>query len=196
MGKNPKFIVDGVYSPSLDLNYRKGKFNWFGNYGINGGTSHVNVNLNRFANSDQSVITNEQNFQLDFERQSQLIKTGFDFYINDKNTVSFYTNQNFLKEKANKDNRVNFFDIKNKDIQRNIIDNEDHYEQTYNMNYKIEFEKEGHELELEANYSKNHLNEDENNTTILDGNTSNHYIDEINNKADKYLNQLGLYQSN
>jgi len=147
-GKNGKF------NTSLNLNYKVGKINIFGNYGLNTGKSNNHGDIFRVDNnSTQDFIFNNKN-------DSHLIKLGFDFYINKKNTLSIYTNQNIYNGKGQSISMVNFinndFDNFN---QHNLILN-DNYSQTYNFDYKIDFKKEGHNLELEANYAT--TNSDEN----------------------------------
>lgn len=156
-GKTPKI------NSSLDLNYRSGKFNFFGNYGLNHGQQFNNG----FINSSESQKENHQDFIFKNNNTSHLAKVGFDFYINEKNTFSFYTNQSFFKGKGFGSTDVNYvnndpyIDNNNGSTRTNedllqIFDNKnDDRSQTYNFDYKVKFKKEGHSLELEMNYSKN-----------------------------------------
>jgi len=145
---------NGRLNTSLNMNYKVGKFNFFTNYGLNSGISNNYGNINR---TDNNSI---QNFNFDNNSKSNLIKLGVDFYLNDKNTISIYTNQNIYNGKGTNVSLVNFlnhdFDNFN---QRNVSLN-NNYTQTYNFDYKIDFKKEGHNLELEVNYAK--TNSDEN----------------------------------
>jgi outer membrane receptor protein involved in Fe transport len=159
-GKTPKV------NSSLDLNYRTGKFNFFGNYGFNHGK---NAN-HGFINSFEKNKENNQLFTFNNKNTSHLAKLGFDFYINDKNTFSFYTNQSFYKGDGFGNTDVNYIDNtiyidpvtgkKNQDQLQLFGSKNNNHSQTYNFDYKLKFEKEGHDLELEVNYSKNNDPED------------------------------------
>src|SRR5690606_37009480 len=76
------------YNGSLNLNYRSGKFNFFGNIGANFGKRPQNGLI-----EDLSLNSNQELFILG-DYTSMLYKVGVDYYINDNNTLSFFTNQN------------------------------------------------------------------------------------------------------
>jgi outer membrane receptor protein involved in Fe transport len=143
-GKTPRV------NSSVDLNYRSGKFNFFGNYGFNHGknTNHG------FIDSHETGKENTQIFDFNNKNTSHLAKLGFDFYINDKNTFSFYTNQSFFKGDGFGSTDVDY--VNNNNIDKlQLFDNvNDDHTQTYNFDYKLNFKKEGHNLELEVNYNK------------------------------------------
>lgn len=134
---------------SFDLNYRSGKFNFFTNYGFNHG---INATRGQINNNDIGR-ENIQKVDLRNKSTSHLVKLGFDYYINDTNTFSFYTNQNFYKANVKSDVRVDF--ISNIDILQRFNNLEDNHSQTYNFDYKHKFKKEGHNIELEVNYNEN-----------------------------------------
>jgi outer membrane receptor protein involved in Fe transport len=145
--------VKSKWNGSADLNYKTNKFNWFANYGINSGTSFNKVFINR---TDNQTL---QDLNILNQSNSHLAKFGFDFYINPKNTFSFYTIQNAFNADADILTKVDFVLNDNPDlIQDNFIDN-DNDTQTYNFNYKIDFAKEGHNLEVEANLSETNSKE-------------------------------------
>ena len=72
------------------MNYRTGKVNIFGTYGNNFGKKFNEGTILRI--DDQS----RQNFDIKNNDKSHLFKIGMDYYINDRNTLSVYTNQNKL----------------------------------------------------------------------------------------------------
>jgi len=144
-GKTPKL------NSSFDLNYRSGKFNFYGNYGLNTGKQANNG----FIKSEELNRENTQIFTFNNNNTSHLAKVGFDFNINDNNTVSLYTNQNFFKGNGFGSTDVDYVDNSNGD-QLQLFDSKGNNQtQTYNFDYKLKFKKEGHNLELEVNYSKN-----------------------------------------
>lgn len=145
-GKTPKL------NSSLDLNYRVGKFNFYGNYGFNTG-KYAN---NGEVTSREPSKENYQRFIFGDNNTSHLIKTGLDFYINEKNTLSFYTIQNLFRADAGGTTDVNYEDdIINSDIFQIFSNTNKTYSETYNLDYKLDFKKEGHSLEVEASYNKN-----------------------------------------
>lgn len=134
------------YNASTNMNYKTGKVNFFMNYGYNGGD-----NFNRGFVERPGV--NRQNFTFVSDNVSNLLKFGADIYINDKNTLSFYTTQNWFEgatagSTSIQDATGNEF-IRTRNPQDNSSPT-----QTYNANYKVDFDDKGHNLELEATYSK------------------------------------------
>jgi outer membrane receptor protein involved in Fe transport len=140
------------YNASTNMNYKKGKINFFGNYGYNGGERY------NYGYVDRPGAGILQNFIFANDNQSHLAKIGADIYLNEKNTLSFYTTQNWFTNDGNGKalitNNGNLFSNA-----RNIQNIKNHTG-TYNVNYKIDLKKEGHNLELEATYSETDAPED------------------------------------
>ncbi|MGB5356471.1 MAG: TonB-dependent receptor [Eudoraea sp.] len=145
---------EAKFNSSLDLNYRQGKMNIYGNYGNNIGKYVNDGFIYRFEEDSQQV------FDILDDRKSNLLKVGVDFYLDDRNTLSFFTNQNYFDGKTNGKTVITYFQdlTRNNDQVFNSI-NENHSQQ-YNFDYKHQFVKEGHTIELEADYNK--YSEDEN----------------------------------
>tara|TARA_R110001632_G_scaffold74746_2_gene170695 strand:- start:389 stop:2821 length:2433 start_codon:yes stop_codon:yes gene_type:complete len=133
------------YNASTNMNYKTGKVNFFLNYGYNGGDQYNYGFVTRPG-------INNQDFKFINDNESHLIKFGADIYLNDKNTLSFYTNQNFSNAFASGRTLVSQGGV---DI-INAPNTQDNESPTgvYNMNYKVDFAKEGHNLEVEATYSE------------------------------------------
>jgi outer membrane receptor protein involved in Fe transport len=143
------FGITPKYNGSTDMNYRNGKFNLFTNYGLNSGKQARNGFVNFFSPGEES----DQKFDFENTNTSNLLKLGFDFYLNDTNTLSFYTIQNSSFNKGNSKTIVDFLDPSKTDISQLSDTKRNNYNHTYNLDYKKKFKKEGHNLELEANYS-------------------------------------------
>ncbi|MEP6262600.1 MAG: TonB-dependent receptor [Gillisia sp.] len=135
------------YNGSLNLNYRTGKFNFFGNLGGNWGKRPQNALIEDFTNNT------EQSLLLLSDNNSMLYKAGVDFYLNDKNTFSFFTNQNRFNGETSGDIDVFFLNNAEPNIFQNFLFDNENISSTYNAVYKRTFEKEGHSLELEADYN-------------------------------------------
>ena len=142
-GKTPKF------NGSTDMNYRNGKFNFYGNYGLNSGKQA----RNGIVNITETGEENTQLFNFANTTTSNLLKAGIDFYINDSNTLSFYTVQNISDTRGNSSTKVDFLDPSRTDIEQLYANNRDNYTQRYNLGYKKNFKKEGHTLEIEGNFN-------------------------------------------
>lgn len=149
-GKTPKV------NSALDLNYRSGKFNFYGNYGFN----HGKYSNNGFINSEETNKESLLKFDMNSKNTSHLAKMGFDFYINEKNTFSFYTNQNISRENNFGSTDLNYVNDANGDLFQPFDTKGKNLSQTYNFDYKLDFKKAGHNLELEVNYNKNDSPED------------------------------------
>ena len=148
-GKTPKL------NSSVDMNYRTGKFNLYGNYGLNTG-KQSNHGFIKTTEPDQEDF---QKFTFVNNNTSHLAKVGFDFYLNEKNTLSFYTTQNIFNGTGSSVVSVDFVSPTKTDITQLFDNKNNNYTQTYNLDYKKTFKKEGHNLELEVNYSKDNNKE-------------------------------------
>jgi outer membrane receptor protein involved in Fe transport len=167
---------------ALNLNYKVGKVNIYGNYGLNHG---LNAN-HGFVFSENPTLENHQLFEFNNKNTSHLLKLGIDYYINEKNTFSFYTNQNIVDGNGNGKTTVDYYNnITNQDTEQLFNSNSGDKTHTYDLDFKHDFTKKGENLEFQANYSNN--KEDENtrydntifnptssktNTNIIDGETN------------------------
>lgn len=140
------------YNNSLGLNYRAGKINFYGNYGNRLGKSTAIGSVTRTVENTNQLTDNVN------ENNSHLFKFGFDYYMNDKNTFSVYTNQNFAKTLIDGQRIITFFDDISSNFNQRDISNSDNNNATYNVDFKHEFTKEGHSIEFEIDYNK--LNSD------------------------------------
>lgn len=137
------------HNQSLNLNYKNGKVNFYGNAGQNLGTYFFDSSLQRF---DQDLYQ-----KIDFKSiaDSHLYKIGMDYFIDAQNTISFYTNQSKSNQDVFVDANINYNN--NPEIS-NILQNSRYFGpqkmETYNLAYKHLFKKEGHTLDIEGNFSK------------------------------------------
>ena len=136
---------------SLDMNLKTGKVNFFANYGLNSGLSEMGGFIRR---SDNNSL---QEFFMKNDPTSHLLKLGADVYLNKKNTFSFYTIQNKADNIGDVLTLVSFNNVLNS--RNTLLSERDSDSQTYNINYSIDFDKEGHNIEFEANFSSNNTPE-------------------------------------
>jgi len=138
---------EAKFTSAVDLNYRNGKFNFFGNWGHN---TSKNQNNGRISRPDDA---SEQVFDILEKRRSNLFKVGLDFYLNDKNTLSIFTNQNLFEGGADGLTSVFYYNDPTFNQQQLFNAFSDNRSSQYNFDYKLDFEKEGHNIELEADYN-------------------------------------------
>lgn len=166
-GETPKF------NNSLNMNYRVGKVNFFTNLGSNTG-KYFNDGL-----VFRKDINSRQTFDISNDNDGFLGKLGMDYYIDDNNTISVYTNQNYGQGLGNVGISIVYppgSEFTNTD-QLAIYDT-DNKNNTYNLAYKHKFEKEGHTLDFEGNYNDSSTSQDANFTTTV-GDATTVYNDEI-----------------
>ncbi|MGS2740657.1 TonB-dependent receptor domain-containing protein [Sinomicrobium sp. M5D2P17] len=136
------------FNSSVDLNYRNGKFNVYGSYGNNIGKYN---NKGRLFRDEENM---EQRFTFKSNNKSHLYKAGLDFYLNDKNTISFFTNQNTFDGKEDGGSNINYFDDDTRSFMQSIFSDNSNHSQQYNFDYKRDFAKEGHNIELEVDHNR------------------------------------------
>ena len=145
------------FNGSLDMNYRNGKFNLYGNFGSNSGKYFNEGTIIRL--DDNSV----QNFNFINGNNSQLYKAGLDFYMNDNNTISFFTNQNLSDAKGKGFSNVQYV---NQPLRLQLFNTEgDNISSQYNGVFHHNFKKEGEKVDFEVDYSI--YNEDESTSNIF-----------------------------
>lgn len=170
------------YNQSLDLNYKTGKVNFFGNGGTNFGTY---FNDGYIAKTDNTIV---QDLKISNENDSYLYKIGMDYLIDDHNTLSFYTTQNKATGLGYVDTSIDYINSP-----ENILNmyQKSKYEGpnktgNYNLAYKHIFKKEGHTLDFEGNYSDTEQTQNasfDTETTKTDNTSSNvAYNDFINDE--------------
>jgi outer membrane receptor protein involved in Fe transport len=115
------------------------------------------------------VENSQQFFEFLNNNKSYLFKVGFDLYLNEKNTLSFFTNQNIFEGKGQGTTNVVYFNDPNLNNSQTFIPINDNQSGQYNFDYKLDFAKEGHNLELEIDHNK--FEDDEESTFRIRGNS-------------------------
>ncbi|RKS03670.1 TonB-dependent receptor domain-containing protein [Flavobacterium sp. 102] len=143
------FGVTPKVNSALNLNYKVGKVNFYTNYGFNHGQNENDGYINSF----RPLLENNQKFGGSNLNTSHLIKLGMDYFINEKNTISFYTNQNIVNGGGN---GFTFADYENsllRDSRQTSDSDTENYTQTYDVAYKHDFTKKGETFDFQANFS-------------------------------------------
>lgn len=141
------YEVEPKFNSSLNMNYRTGKFNFYTNLSNNISRS---FNFGGFQRIDDDI---NQEFDLLFRNYSQLYKVGIDIYINDKNTLSVFTNQNIYEGDIFGDTTILNLNNPSLDINQNFNGENENFSQQYNLSYKLKLDEEDHTLELEADHN-------------------------------------------
>ena len=139
---------------SLNMNYRKGKFNVYTNLGAVDRNNTLDAHILNLENNSGEFL----NF--DMENQAYMAKLGVDFFLDDKNVFSVYTNQSLSYEELDGTSAIRFSDDPSQNFSQLTHVDDENRSQAYNFDYRHYFTKEGHEIELEVDYNQ-YSNEDD-----------------------------------
>jgi len=171
-GEVPKF------NNSLNMNYRVGKVNFFGTFGSNIGEYLNNGEITRIDHNSLNLI------DMSNDNKSYLYKVGMDFFIDDKNTLSFFVNQNYLEGEGNINTYTLYPDGNFEDITQYSTYLTDNKTTTYNLAYKHLFNEKGHTLDFEANFNTYKQPQEASFNTIIENLGEDNYTDRIKDKRD------------
>ncbi|MBR9758270.1 MAG: TonB-dependent receptor [Algicola sp.] len=137
--------VFAKFNSSIDMNYRNGKLNFYGNYGNNIGK------WDNFGQVNRLDDLSRQDFKFFNNNKSHLFKVGVDYYLNDRNTISFFTNQNFFEGNGVGNTLITNADTTTR--QQIFTDETDNGSGQYNLAFKHKFKKENETLDVEIDYN-------------------------------------------
>ncbi|MCO5725494.1 TonB-dependent receptor domain-containing protein [Robiginitalea marina] len=146
--------IEAKFNSSVDLNYRQGKVNLYGSYGNN---------IGKYVNDGhifRPVENSLQEFDFLNNNKSHLYKAGIDIYLNDRHTLSVFTNQNLFDSRGNGGVQVTYADSPSRNTALDLLTLNDNRSEQYNLDYKWEFPREGHSLELEFDHNRYTSQED------------------------------------
>ncbi|BAO76727.1 outer membrane beta-barrel family protein [Winogradskyella sp. PG-2] len=141
------YDIEPKFNSSIDANYRNGKFNLYGSYSNN---ISKNYNYGKINRVEQQI---DQRFNILDNNKSHLFKIGLDYYLNDKNIISVFTNQNIFDGWTNVTTNINYLTDPLLDQSQAIRGDNENDSQQYNFNYKHDFDDEGHNIELEVDHN-------------------------------------------
>ncbi|APU69280.1 outer membrane beta-barrel family protein [Christiangramia flava] len=145
--------VNTRFNGSLDMNYRTGKFNFYGNLGGNFGKRQNEGTINLPESNSQ------QHFKAQNRRESYLYKIGIDYYMDEKNTLSVYTNQNLYEGGPLAYLEFTDFGDASNSFRQNLDANFDNTNSSYNLLFDHDFNDDGHDLQVELDF--NNFDEEE-----------------------------------
>ena len=135
------------FNSALTTNYRNGKFNVYANY-----SNNISENKNHGA-IQRPENNSKQLFKFDDNTKNHLIKFGVDYYINDKHTLSIFTNQNKSNSKNNGESNAIYATNNLLNETQLWFDKGDNSTSQYNFDYKINFDDDGHNIEFEIDHN-------------------------------------------
>ncbi|WP_400077779.1 TonB-dependent receptor domain-containing protein [Winogradskyella sp. R77965] len=141
------YDIEPKFNGSIDANYRNGKFNFYGSYN---NSVAKNFNYGRINRVEQQI---NQNFDILNNNKSNLFKVGVDYYLNEKNTISIFTNQNIFDGWTDVNTRIAYVLDPSLDQSQAIRGDNENDSQQYNFNYKHDFDEEGQNIELEVDHN-------------------------------------------
>jgi len=171
--------VKDRYNGSLNLNYNKGKFNFF--TAIDGRWFKMQGygDMLRKAFNGDSVTYDHQHTDNRREMINKSIKGGFDYYINKKNSITFsyQLSKNDATRDGNTYNLTQRTDLLPTFYQTKLLSEpENNTEHVFTFFYKRNFNKPKQELTADISYRLNNFDEEENYTTDIDSFASGVYF--------------------
>src|SRR6266487_145898 len=152
MGNNPKA------NESVNLNYRVGKVNIFGNYGYDYNKGFQDLDLTRnFRDSASGDLESvfKQHTDMTPNYQNHNYKIGMDYYVTKKTTLGIVLNGYINPGKFGSDNTTNIYDAQNK-LQSVTLSNSSSKEKWNNIggnfNLRHVFDTTGTELTSDIDY--------------------------------------------
>lgn len=137
---------------NIALNYRVNKVNVFGNY------SHTLGNYNYIygTNRQQNGKSYDSHTDDVDKRQKMSTQMGLDYYLDDKHTIGFLANGNFIYGGGITDTRTDISTLPSSVIDESLQASNDYYGQgtaryNFNLNYKYE-DTLGRVLNIDADY--------------------------------------------
>ena len=135
------------FNSALTTNYRNGKLNVYANYSNNISENKNHGNINRPENNSKQLFSFNDN------TKNHLIKFGVDYYINEKHTLSIFTNQNTSDYKNDGESNAIYVNNHSLDQTQLWLDKGENSTSQYNFDYKINFDDDGHNIEFEIDHN-------------------------------------------
>lgn len=151
------YLVPLRTTASVNLNYRKGKWNLFGNYNFNYREGKGTLDLTRrFYNKDASLNSLSQSHSdFNFRNSNHTVKAGFDYYADKKNIFGIVLNGFgfFGRPTPLSTQAISLPDGTIQSVLESITTNKlNNFNYSANLNYKHTFDSTGRELSADLDY--------------------------------------------
>ncbi|ANI89552.1 hypothetical protein A9P82_09765 [Arachidicoccus ginsenosidimutans] len=148
------------YNAGLNMNYKKGKVNLFGNFNSSDGKNSRTFNLTRKFYSDNnsmpSLIMQQSNPQTESDNY-QSFKAGVDYSIDSNQTIGAMVDGAFESGTHLVSGPIHFYD-ENYHLDSSVVshttEKKPWHSLTYDLNYKWEIDSSGQELTANFDYSQ------------------------------------------
>jgi outer membrane receptor protein involved in Fe transport len=143
---------------SINLNWRKGKTNFYGNYGYSYWEGFNDIDLSRSLREDRSIPYSRYVQQHTFGRYSarpQNFKAGVDYFANKKTTLGFAVNGFIDARKFTSFGKANIYDSLHRFVQYNDASSQTNDPWTnvgFNLNLQQKLDDKGQEISADADY--------------------------------------------
>lgn len=143
---------------SINFNWRKGKINFYGNYGYSYWEGFNDITINRSLRANENTAFNRYVEQHTFGRYSGYphnFKAGVDFFANKKTTLGFAVNGLIDDRKFKSVSVANIFDSTNRFVQYNnaFSQTKDPWTNVgFNLNLQQKLDTSGQEISVDADY--------------------------------------------
>src|SRR3954447_5144473 len=143
---------------SINFNWRKGKTNFYGNYGYSYWEGFNDINISRSLREDRSISYNRYVEQSTFGRYSarpQNFKAGVDYFASKKTTIGFAVNGFIDARKFTSTGKANIYDSLHRFVQYNDASSQTDDPWTnvgFNLNLQQKLDDKGQEISADADY--------------------------------------------
>ena len=143
---------------NLTFNWRRGKTNIYGNYGVVYWEGFNEGNLNKSLRENENQAFNRYTIQNTFGRYSdrgQSWRAGIDYFATKKTTIGFSVNGNYDKEQFTSKSRADFYDSLHNFVQYNLAESQNKTPQLrlgFNGNFVRKLDDKGGEISVDADY--------------------------------------------
>lgn len=152
------FAVYFKNTNSVNMNWRKGKVNLFGNYGYSYWEGFNKLYLDRSSRADRNLPYDRYVEQYTYGRYSgrpQNYKAGIDFFANKNSTIGFVFSGGVQDDKFTSNSTADIYNVKHEFVQYNNAVSETHNPWTnhgFNLNLDQKIDTAGKELTIDADY--------------------------------------------
>ncbi len=184
------------YNSSVNLNYSTSKFNLFGSWDGRWFQGKGYGNTYRIATLKDTNFYTHQHSEMKRKMNNNNVKLGFDWYINQKNTITL-SGQMGHDESSREQNLFSYSNDYNQTSYEHYFkqntESENENSNSINLSYKKTFEKKNKELTADFSFSKSDESEntDMNNQFLLDNYLPFNGFDEIQQQLNNGNTQNG-----
>ncbi|MDP4148678.1 MAG: TonB-dependent receptor [Bacteroidota bacterium] len=143
---------------SLNINWRQGKLNFFGNFGYSYWNGFSDIWNNTSTRKDANTAFSRYNQQYTFGHyadRGQSFKTGVDYFVDKNTSIGFVVKGSVDRQKFTTTNRTDIYDSLRQFVQYNDANSQNYTPQTnlgFNLNFQKKLDGQGKAISMEADY--------------------------------------------